>query len=148
MPIFNDISLLNPKFATVVVRLHKYLIDCHETGRTKTRFEVFETFRDPMRQRELLRKGTTKAGVFQSAHAFGLAVDFVPVIDIAEARVIAETLGERVAPGWSWWSGHDYAFLKQSAEKFGLAVPISWDPCHVQHPNFEKLRAQFRKYVE
>lgn len=148
MPIYSDVSLLNPKFAAVVVRLDKYLIDAHETGRTKTRFHIFETFRDPMRQAQLLAKGASKAGTFQSAHQFGLAVDFVPVIDVAEAGVIAKALGERVSAGWSWWSGHDYDFLKAAAEKHGLTVPITWDRVHIEHPKFKKLREAFRKYVE
>lgn len=148
MPIYRDVSLLNPKFAAVIVRLNNYLIDSYETGRTKTRFEIFETFRDPMRQAQLLTKGASKAGPFQSAHQLGLAVDFVPVIDVAEARIIGEALGERVSAGWSWWSGHDYGFLKAAAEKHGLVCPISWDLVHVEHPNFKKLRDQFRKYVE
>ena len=41
MPIYSDISLLNPKFGRAIDRLHKHLIDMHETGRTKTRFEIF-----------------------------------------------------------------------------------------------------------
>lgn len=148
MTIHSDVSLLNPKFAAVVVRLHNYLIDSYETRRTRTRFEIFETFRDPMRQAELLKKGATKAGAFQSAHQLGLAVDFVPFIDEAEARVIAKALGERVASGWSWWSGHDYEFLKQCAEDHGLAVPLTWDRVHVEHPKWPKLREQMRKFVE
>lgn len=148
MPIYRDVSLLNPKFAPVVVRLHKYLIDAHETGRTKTRFEIFETFRDPMRQTELLKKGASKAGPFQSAHQFGLAVDFVPYIDGPEATVISHTLGERVMPGWSWWSGHDYDFLREAARQHGLDCPISWDLVHVEHTKFGLLESQYRKYVE
>lgn len=148
MPIYRDVTLLNPKFAAVIKRLNNYLIDSYETGRTKTRFEIFETFRDPMRQAELLAKGASKAGPFQSAHQLGLAVDFVPFIDEAEAAVIAKALGERVFPGWSWWSGHDYDFLKKAAELHGLAVPISWDKVHVEHPKWQKLRTAFRTNVE
>ena len=110
MTIHRDISLLNPKFALVVRRLHEYLIDAHETGRTKTRFEVFETFRDPIRQADLLKKGASKAGPFQSAHQFGLAVDFVPYLTSEEALALGTRIGERVLPGWSWHSSHDYSF--------------------------------------
>ena len=112
MTIYSDVSLCNPKFAASVTRLHKYLIDAHETGRTKTRFEIFETFRTPMRQRELIAKGVSKAGPFQSAHQFGLAVDFVPFLSPNEARELAERTGERVFPGWNWHSPTIIAFLR------------------------------------
>ena len=149
MTIHSDIALLNPKFALVVRRLHEYLIDAHETGRTKTRFEVFETFRDPMRQAHLLKIGTTKAGPFQSAHQFGLAVDFVPYLTGEEALALSERKGERVFAGWSWDASHDYEFLLNGARMHQLAMPIfAWDKCHVEHPNFPKFREQFRKYVE
>ena len=148
MTIYSDVALCNPKFAASVTRLHKYLIDAHETGRTKTRFEIFETFRTPMRQRELIAKGVSKAGPFQSAHQFGLAVDFVPYLSPEEAGQLAERTGERVFPGWNWHSSHDYSFLAASAQRFAMAVPIVWDPCHVEHPSWNKLRGAFSRYVE
>ena len=148
MTIYSDMSLCNPEFAARCARLHKYLIDAHETGRTKTRFEIFESYRTPMRQRDLLKKGVSKAGAFQSAHQFGLAMDFVPHLSPEEATRLSELTGERVFPGWNWHSSHDYGFLAKSATSFKLSVPITWDPCHVEHPNWPQLRAAFRKYVE
>lgn len=149
MTIHRDISLLNPKFALIVGRLHDDLISAYETGVTKTRFNIFETFRDPIRQADLLKKGASKAGPFQSAHQFGLAVDFVPFLSGDEALALGERIGERVLPGWSWHSSHDWQFLLNIARKHKLAMPVfAWDKCHVEHPNFSKLREQFRKYVE
>ena len=148
MTIYSDMSLCNPEFAARATRLHKYLIDAHETGRTKTRFEIFESYRTPMRQRDLLKKGVSKAGPFQSAHQFGLAMDFVPHLSPEEAAALSASTGERVFPGWNWHSSHDYRFLATAAQLFKLTVPISWDPCHVEHPNWPQLRAAFRKYVE
>lgn len=145
MPIHNDISLLHPKFARAVKRLSEYLIDAHETRRTKSRFEIFETYRDPVRQADLLRKGVSKAGPFESAHQCGLAVDFVPYLSAEEAEAWSLTMGERVLPGWNWHPSHDYRFLATAAETFKLCVPISWDPCHVEHPNWRKFRAEWRK---
>ena len=140
MPIYNDVSLLHPKLALIVPSLHQKLIAGYETGLTKTRFEIFETYRDPIRQRDLLKKGATKAGVFQSAHCVGLAVDFVPYIDAQQALNLGDLTGEKVLTGWSWHSSHDYAFLKRTAESFGLEVPISWDRVHVQSPQWQKIR--------
>lgn len=148
MTIYNDLALTNPKFGRACKRLHEYLIDAHETGRTKTRFEIFETYRDPRRQADLLKKGASKAAAFQSAHQFGLACDFVPYLTPEEATALSEVTRERVLPGWNWHSSHDYRFLATSAQIFKLAVPLTWDPCHVEHPNWPKLRESFRKWVE
>ena len=148
MTIYSDTTLCNAEFAARATRLHKYLIDAHQTGRTKTRFEIFETYRTPMRQRDLIKKGVSKAGPFQSAHQFGLAADFVPHLSPEEAHRLSDLTGERVFPGWNWHSSHDYRFLATSAQLFKLTVPIAWDPCHVEHPNFTKLREAFRKWVE
>ena len=148
MTIYSDLSLCNPEFAARCTRLHKYLVDAHQTGRTKTRFEIFETFRTPMRQRDLIKKGVSKAGPFQSAHQFGLAVDFVPYLSPEDAAALSASTGERVFPGWNWHSSHDYRYLAESATRFKLAVPITWDPCHVEHPHWPQLRAAFRKYVD
>lgn len=148
MTIHRDITLLNAKFARIAKRLADYLIDSHETGRTKTRFEIFETYRDPMRQADLLRKGVSKASSFQSPHQFGLAVDFVPYLSADEAIALSATKGERVLPGWSWDPSHDYAYLAASASKFELTVPITWDPCHVEHPQWRKFRQEYVKHFE
>lgn len=148
MPIHNSLELLHPKFARAVKRLHEYLIDAHETGRTKTRFEVFETYRDPMRQADLLKKKVSKAGPFESAHQLGLAVDLVPYLSPDEAAELAARKGEKVLPGWNWDASHDYRFLAASAKSFNLSVPISWDPCHVEHPNWRQHRLSFVKHFE
>ena len=62
MAIFNDVSLLHPKLAAIVPRLHQALRAGYEAGSTQTRFEIFETFRDPVRQRDLLKKARRKRG--------------------------------------------------------------------------------------
>lgn len=136
--IFNDLSLLHPKFSGIASRLAQSLNVGYKTGETKTYYKVFETFRDPWRQKDLLAKGTTKAGPYQSAHQLGLAIDFVPYIDATQALKIADILGERVLPGWSWWSGHDWDYLTKKAKALGLST-IEWDRPHVQHPRAAEL---------
>ena len=148
MAIYRDTTLLHPKFRRICEGLAQDLIRRYEAGETKTRFEIFETYRTPMRQRDLMKKGVSKAGPFQSAHQFGLAADFVPHLSPEEAAALSATTGERVFPGWNWHSSHDYRFLATAAQHFKLSVPITWDPCHVEHPNFVKLREEFRKFVE
>lgn len=143
------VELLNPKFGAVIVRLHAYLIDAYETGRTKTRFEIFETYRGPLRQADLITKRVTKAGPWQSAHQFGLAADLVPFLSEKDADFLADRSGHSAVVGWNWHSANDYRFLSTAAKKFELATPVeSWDPCHVEHPRFPELRKTFRTYYE
>lgn len=141
MAIVNDISVLHPKMQTRVVRLHKYLIDAHETGRTQTRFEIYETFRDVRRQRDMIKRKVSKAGPWESAHQFGLAVDFVPYLDGKTAKAWG------VLPGWSWDERHDWDFLKIASRLYGLDVPIAWDKAHVQHPKFAQLRTLYENIL-
>lgn len=93
--------------------------------RTLTDFRVFETYRTPMRQLEILTlTKNTKAGPYRSAHQYGLAADFVPFTSF-----------------WSWDAEHDYAHLAKRALDFGLKVPYAgWDKVHVEHPDFEVIR--------
>ena len=86
MTIIRDLRLLHPKFGRAAGLLHQDLIRAYEAGETKTLFKVFETFRDPRRQLDALKKGVSKAGMYQSAHAFGMAADFVPFLSPYEAR--------------------------------------------------------------
>jgi len=125
----------HPKFAGAAKELEEYLFDAYKSGVTKTLFKVFECFRSDSRQNSLFAKGVSKAKAGQSAHNYGLAADFVPWINGAEAA----KLGHGTAPGWSWHPSHDYAFLKKAAEKFGLEAPIAWDKCHIQLTNWKKF---------
>jgi len=132
--IIRDTRLLHPKFRWACEGLAKDLIAGYQSGRTKTRFEIFETFRHPDRQNSLLAKGATKARAWQSAHQFGLAADFVPVISEAEATELSDLKGERVWPGWNWDSKHDWDYLRNRANSFKLANNLDWDRPHVQSP--------------
>ena len=145
---FTDLDSLNPKFARAVKRLDEYLIDCYETGRTKTRFKIFETYRSPDRQTSMIAQGVSKAGPWQSAHQFGLAVDFVPYMSADDAIAFTKLTGHTTVVGWNWHAANDYSFLAEAARKFDCAAPIKWDPCHIQHPKFEELRKLFRKHFE
>lgn len=122
---------LNPKAIESFDALAKALARAYETGETETLFKPFESYRMPERQLDLFAKGTTKARPWRSAHQYGLAVDFVPFVPLSANRAVGE---------WSWRANHDYKFLAASARHCGLDVPISWDPCHVEHPIWKKLR--------
>ena len=132
--IYRDTSLLHPKLVGPCKALNQYLVDTYKAGVTKTRFELFETFRSPIRQQYMLEKGSSKAGPFQSAHCVGLAVDFVPYLNQAEAAALGLT------PGWSWDNVHDWKHLRDAANRFGLDVPIQWDLAHVEHPLWDRVK--------
>lgn len=117
---------LNPK----VVRQFRTLIDAARTkiftiGDTQYCFAPFEGFRHPLRQHYLLtRTKNTKAGPWQSAHQYGVAVDFA-------CRRIDEY---GAFHGWFWPDAAPWDMLKGLAVDAGLAVPIDWDRGHVVHP--------------
>ena len=120
-----ELDLLHPEVRTAFIGLSEALVWAHETGKTETAFGIFETYRSPERQDYLFRvRKTTKARPWQSPHQYGLAADFVP----------------RVNGGWSWAPNHDYEFLKKCAQECGLDVPISWDRCHVEAPEFQSVK--------
>ena len=144
MAIYRDTTLLHPKFRRICEGLAQDLIRRYEAGETKTRFEIFETFRSPERQMDLLRKGATKASMFQSAHNFGLACDFVAVIDHQTAHNLGDKTGEKVLAGWSWHADNDWRFLRIRAEAFGLRIPIDWDLGHVESPYWQQVKSYLR----
>jgi len=119
--VVRDMDLLHPLAREQFHRLEALLVESKDQGLTPTLFRPFETYRTPQRQNHLLRTTkNTHVGAFMSSHQYGLAVDFVPLE------------GEK----WSWSPDHDWEFLRQTAEKCGLTVPIRWDPGHVEHPRW------------
>lgn len=117
MTICRDLNMLLPSAKRSFEQLEAALKIGYGRQETATRFEVFETYRTPQRQAQLASP-VTKARAFQSAHQFGLAVDFVP----------------RELEAWSWSDKHDWSYLRRVAQQFGLDVPINWDRAHVEHP--------------
>jgi hypothetical protein len=119
-PIYRALALVHPNTYKAFNDLYEVLLTGHKKGETYTLFAPFETYRTPLRQAELFnqKEKVTNARAWESAHNYGLAVDFVPKLN-----------GQ-----WSWSEDHDYAYLREKAEEHGLFVPIRWDPCHVVHP--------------
>lgn len=110
---------LHPKVREHFRALEITLRDRYAAGLIKTEFRPFEGFRSLERQTYLFNEArTTKAKAWQSAHNYGLAVDFVAWID-----------GK-----WSWDEAADWAGLARAANDLGLMVPIKWDRPHVEHP--------------
>lgn len=122
---FASLALCHPKAIRQFEILYQYLVSSYKTGLTETLFKPFETYRSIQRQEEVFAAGASKARAWQSAHNYGLAVDFVPFINATAEGTVGQ---------WDWSEIHDYQFLKTAAFKHGLGVPIEWDRCHVQHP--------------
>lgn len=92
-------------------------------------FKLFEGYRSPNRQIEVFNRGTSKAKAWQSAHQYGLAVDYV---------------WWDPADGWSWDARHNWDALADAADSVGLHAPITWDRPHIQHPSFSTLKSAIR----
>lgn len=135
----SQLYTLNPKAQPAFTELANALVSAHKSRETQTLFHPFECFRDPARQSELIARGTSKARPWQSAHNYGLAVDFVARLD-QHGRDPLPGAVLTAGAKWSWLDSHDWTFLKKKAESLGLSVPIKWDRCHVEHPLWAKIR--------
>ena len=90
-------------------------------------FHPFEVYRHPHRQAEVLAQKTSRARPYESAHQFGMAVDFVP-FDPATQR-------------WSWRDGPHWDYLRVRAHARKLLNELDWDRAHVEHPKYRDMLA-------
>ena len=122
---------LHPEVRFEFSALAEDLALAYQADRTEFLLEPFEGFRSIDRQRHLLSEGTTKAGPWESAHQYGLAVDFDH-----PARTIRE---------WYWPAAEhdDWKVLSELAAQHGLLTPITWDKPHVQHPYWQQIRKKW-----
>ena len=135
---------LHPEVRFQFSALAEDLALAYQADRTEFLLEPFEGFRSIDRQRHLLAEGTTKAGPWESAHQFGLAVDFVP----RRIREITKTADHpaRTIREWYWPAAEhdDWKVLSELAAQHGLLTPITWDKPHVQHPYWKQIRKKWR----
>ena len=118
-------DLIHPEARSRFLRLYDRLGAGYKAGETPTLFRPFEGYRSPDRQQMLFDQKRTKARPFQSAHQYGLAVDFVPWVN----------------GRWSWDGPHDWNYLRACANAEGLINDIEWDRPHVEAPSFARVRA-------
>ena len=80
-----------------------------------------------MEQISLMKRGVSKAKPWQSAHNYGLAVDFV---------------GWNLSAGWNWLPAdhNDWKVIGDIANNLGLLRPIAWDKPHVEHPLWTSIK--------
>lgn len=128
----DPLRYLHPVASTAFRKLTVALEDAWKNEQTPTYFRPYCGYRSPIEQEKLLKvePRVTLAGPFQSAHQYGLALDFVA--------------WEREA--WSWADNHDWAFLLRMADEFGLSIPISWDKGHVEHPAWRDLAKTLKRF--
>jgi len=128
LDIHRSLAVCHHKAKGAFVHLEQELARDHKAGIFQARFEPFESFRSPYRQEHLLASKTTKAGAWQSAHQYGLAVDFVP----------------RMNGRWTWLMSdlgdYDMINFRRCVGNAGLYTPIEWDPFHVEHPLWFELK--------
>lgn len=117
-----DWDLIHPKARTSFMRLEEDLTRAVLASEVNVWFRPFSGYRSPMDQIDLVRRGVSKAGPFQSAHNYGLAVDFVPFDD------------ERKIFHWPDAKDACWDYLDRRVTQMGLLRPISWDRPHVEHP--------------
>lgn len=153
---------LHPIGRLQFVKLAETLTLAYTGGATKTWFRPHMGYRSPVVQDGLYAQGRTKPGAkvtnaqgWESAHQYGLAVDFVPwqtmQHPLSEEQVQAiQDLGIALADSpepkgrFIWTEGADWKFLKSRAEMHGLTVPIKWDRPHVEHPAWTVLKGRIR----
>lgn len=127
---------IHPKAVRSFQLLEEDLLRGFLCGETKTWFRPFEGYRAPERQLEMLRNKTSKALPFQSAHQYGLAVDYVGFRAEKPARLQMPT-GSGI---WSWDIAQDWDYLDKAATRQGLERSISWDRPHIEHPLWNRIR--------
>ena len=107
------------------------LEQAYRSGASPTLFKPFEGYRDPQQQLALVKRGVSKARPWQSAHNYGLAVDYVALSD------------PKSLSSWSWDNGHDWDGLRVVATNLGLICEvIEWDRPHVVSPIWCSIRRQ------
>jgi len=126
VPVFGSMYDLHPDVKARFLSLHR------AAAFPQFNLMPFETLRSPARQRELLNRQppVTKVPAWESAHQYGLAVDYV--------HYDGNT--------WSWnaVSAEQWQRFHTLLDEHGLAAPISWDPGHVQpKEGWKQLLAEF-----
>lgn len=112
--VIRSLDYLEGNFRLTVQMLQDKIRAAHEAGFLKARYEIFETFRSPIRQDNVFARGASKARAWQSAHQYGLAVDLailepsgrwtwdITTPDIVRLGIIRKELGNRLAPIIHW----------------------------------------------
>lgn len=120
-------DLLHPKVVGSFIIMTTRLIEAHENKHLSALYLPFEGYRSPLEQVSLMKRGVSKAAPWQSAHNYGMAVDFV---------------GWSLPRGWFWEPADhpDWKVIAEIATGLGLGRPIAWDKPHVEHPLWSSIK--------
>lgn len=130
---------IHPKALGNFQRLEAELLRGVLAGEVDVWFRPFEGYREPAKQLAVYNAGTSKALPFQSAHQYGLAVDWVPFI--VKGGISRNMNFDRAPAGrWSWDEAHPWGYLQRAADRCGLLTPIKWDKPHTEHPLWERVK--------
>lgn len=132
---------LHPVCRGAFCLLQVRLLEAWARGAIGNRFLAFEGYRTPDRQDQLYGQGRTKPGqkvtkarAWESAHQFGLAVDFVPYDDKNPSGKEA----------WHWSEDADWNALHELALARGLRCGLRGDRPHIWHPHHDVLVSRLR----
>lgn len=103
------------------------IIDAHANGELTQLYLPFDGYRSPELQLDMVKRNVSKAGPWQSAHNYGLALDFV---------------GWNPEAKWNWQpaDSEDWKMIGIIATNAGMLRPITWDKPHVEHPLWTEVK--------
>lgn len=144
-----DYRMLHPKVQGAFQHFSDELFRLYLTGEGPCWFKAFEGYRSPQRQLELYQTSrgdgsrVTNAKPFESAHQYGLAVDYVPFV-VRDPREVKETAQETTQGSWKWdVDDSAWDWFDSQVKRAGLYRTIRWDRPHVTHLMWEQIKGRF-----
>ena len=138
-----DWDNIHPKARGPFMRLEEELLRMYMAGSIPYWFRAFEGYRSPLNQNNAFERGASKAKAWQSAHQYGLAVDFVPYVQPGDGAATAKPQPHPHQGRWAWdvpaaaWDLFDRAVTQS-----GLLRPIPWDRPHVEHTLWREIKGR------
>lgn len=122
-------DLLHPKVVGGFLLVANRIVEAYRRKELTQLYLPFDGFRSPLEQLTYVRQRTSKAMPWQSAHNYGMAVDFA---------------GWNKAEGWNWKDAEDpdWKLIGVIAVNAGMLRPIAWDKPHVEHPLWTSIKRQ------
>jgi hypothetical protein len=129
-----QIDMLHPRARYQFDDLNNALYSLRKRGEIKTKWRIWETYRTPQRQRYISDYVCSQCpGPFFTPYQYGLAVQFVPMMEIEPGMW---------APDFAYGFEEEEWFLfGQTARRWGLEVPFAYDPGCVVHPLWYEINA-------
>lgn len=122
-----DWELLHYKCQPGFLIVANRILDAFSNGELSQLYLAFDGYRAPQLQLDMVKRNVSKALPWQSAHNYGMAVDFV---------------GWNPAEQWNWQPADspDWGMIGRIAVNAGMLRPIAWDKPHVEHPLWTSIK--------